>query len=106
MKPKISIITLAVVDLARALVFYRDGLGLATQGITDDHILFELEGGLSLVLYPRSEIAKIAKQKVETPSSAECILGYTADTSEEVDAILLRAVAAGATLPDRAEKQP
>jgi len=93
MKPKISIITLAVVDLARALVFYRDGLGLATQGITDDHILC-------------SEIAKIAKQKVETPSSAECILGYTAETSEEVDAILLRAVAAGATLPDRAEKQP
>jgi len=37
MKPKISIITLAVVDLARALVFYRDGLGLATQGINDDH---------------------------------------------------------------------
>lgn len=33
MKPRISVLTLGVADLDRALVFYRDGLGLPTQGI-------------------------------------------------------------------------
>ena len=35
MKPRISLIALAVDDLERALVFYRDGLGLPTDGIVD-----------------------------------------------------------------------
>ena len=33
MKPHLSLITLAVSDLERSLKFYRDGLGLPTQGI-------------------------------------------------------------------------
>ena len=50
MKPRISIITLAVDNLERSLNFYRDGLGLPTQGITDDHVAFFLEGDLALVV--------------------------------------------------------
>jgi len=33
MKPHITVITLCVDDLERAVHFYRDGLGLPTQGI-------------------------------------------------------------------------
>jgi len=33
MKPKISLITFGVDDLEASLRFYRDGLGLETQGI-------------------------------------------------------------------------
>lgn len=33
MKPRITVITLGVDDLERALVFYRDGLGFPTEGI-------------------------------------------------------------------------
>ena len=33
MKPRITIITLGVDDLDKSLTFYRDGLGLSTQGI-------------------------------------------------------------------------
>jgi uncharacterized protein len=33
MKPRIHVITLAVADLDRALTFYRDGLGLRTEGL-------------------------------------------------------------------------
>ena len=33
MRPRVSIITLGVDDLERALTFYRDGLGLPTRGI-------------------------------------------------------------------------
>ena len=33
MKPHLSVVTLAVNDLEKSLVFYRDGLGLPTKGI-------------------------------------------------------------------------
>lgn len=33
MKPRITLLTLGVDDLERALRFYRDGLGLKTEGI-------------------------------------------------------------------------
>jgi hypothetical protein len=33
MDPRIHVITLAVLDLDRALEFYRDGLGLETRGV-------------------------------------------------------------------------
>ncbi len=33
MKPRITLITLGVDDLQRAVRFYRDGLGLETEGI-------------------------------------------------------------------------
>ena len=33
MKPRITVITIGVDDMERALRFYRDGLGLPTQGI-------------------------------------------------------------------------
>lgn len=41
MKPRIHVITLGVKDLARFLAFYREGLGLPTEGI----IGTEFEGG-------------------------------------------------------------
>ena len=33
MEPRIKVITLGVGDLEKSLAFYRDGLGLSTQGI-------------------------------------------------------------------------
>ena len=38
MKPRITLITLGVDDLERAVAFYRDGLGLPTQGIVGAEI--------------------------------------------------------------------
>jgi catechol 2,3-dioxygenase-like lactoylglutathione lyase family enzyme len=74
MKPQISVITLGVKDLERSLAFYRDGLGLPTNGIVgtefegdETHpsgavVMFELHNGLTLALYPRTELAKDANQ--------------------------------------------
>ena len=52
MKPRISLLTLGVDDLERALVFYRDGLGFPTKGIVGqeyehgDVVFFELQPGI------------------------------------------------------------
>ncbi len=69
MQPIINVITLAVSDLDRALTFYRDGLGLESPGVVGTEfagdqsnpdgavVMFRLNAGLVLALYPRTELA-------------------------------------------------
>jgi len=60
MKPRIKVITLGVDDLQRSLVFYRDGMGLPTQGIIGTEfedgaaVFFHMNDDLILALYPRA----------------------------------------------------
>ncbi|HEX5914947.1 MAG TPA: VOC family protein, partial [Rubrobacter sp.] len=59
MKPRISVLTIGVDDLDRALRFYRDGLGLSTEGVIGEEFefgavaFFNLQSGLKLALWPR-----------------------------------------------------
>lgn len=112
MDARIDVITLAVANLDRALAFYRDGLGLPTQGVIgtewvgDDSTsagaiaLFELQGGLLLALYPRTELAKDANIALAPPIPGEFSIGHLVSSRAEVDALLARAQAAGATVAD------
>ena len=108
MQPRINIITLAVADLQRAIEFYRDGLGFPAESfrIAEDHAAVELLSGLSLVLYPRAEIAKLAGRELAAHRSTEVVLGYPAGSPAEVDEILARAKAAGAIIPAPPEEHP
>lgn len=118
MEPRIDIITLAVADLQRALEFYRDGLGLPSRGIIGTEYagsdvdpagplaLFELSSGLLLSLYPRSELAKDAKVPLGPPRSGEFSVGQLVASRDEVDALLAKAQAAGATLTDEPHERP
>jgi catechol 2,3-dioxygenase-like lactoylglutathione lyase family enzyme len=118
MDARIDVITLAVADLDRALAFYRDCLGLQTQGVIgtefigDDHAaagavaLFELRGGLIMALYPRTELAKDASVALAPPTPGEFSLGHLVSSKADVDALLSRAQAAGATLTDQPHDRP
>jgi catechol 2,3-dioxygenase-like lactoylglutathione lyase family enzyme len=118
MEARITVITLAVADLERALDFYRDGLGWESRGVIATEfagdevnpagaiVIFELQGGLILTLYPRTELAKDAKVPVGPPKSGEFSLGHAVAGRAEVDAVLAQAEAAGATLTDRAHDRP
>jgi uncharacterized protein len=118
MRPRIDVLTLAVADLDQALAFYRDGLGLNSRGIvgTEYHgdevtpagavVMFELHGGMMLALYPRSELAKDAGIAVGPPRSGEFSIGQLVTSRAEVDAVLSRAQAAGATLTDQPHDRP
>ena len=115
---RIDIITLAVSDLERALAFYRDGLGLESRGVLGTEYagdeqtpagalaLFELEGGLMMALYPRSELAKDANVELGPPKTGEFSIGQLVSSREEVDALLAQAQRAGATLTDEAHERP
>lgn len=112
MQPRIHVITLAVTDLDRALAFYRDGLGLESPGVVgteyagDDTnpagavAMFELVGGLTLAVYPRTELAKDASVPLGPPKSGEFSIGHVVASRADVDALLKQAQEAGATLTD------
>ena len=63
MKPRITVVTIGVDDLDRAVRFYREGLGLQTEGIVGTEFehgavaFFDLEHGLKLALWPRNSLA-------------------------------------------------
>jgi catechol 2,3-dioxygenase-like lactoylglutathione lyase family enzyme len=117
MRPRIHVITLAVSDLDRALEFYR-GLGLESPGVIGSEFvgdetnpggaaaMFQLEGGLILALYPRTELAKDANIALGPPRSGEFSIGHAVASKEVVDALLARAQAAGATLTEQPHDRP
>ena len=102
MKPRITLVTLTVDDLERSVRFYRDGLGLATQGIVGQQFehgavaFFELAHGLRLALWPRASLAHDAGIAVGPRSATEVCLAHNVASREEVDAVMHEAQRAGA----------
>ena len=110
MKAHITIITLSVDDLERSLTFYRDGLGLPTQGIIGQEfehgavVFFELQHGVKLALWPRTSIAHDTHLPVQTPSATDFTLAHNVSSKEEVDVVMEQAKAAGATILKAAQE--
>jgi uncharacterized protein len=95
MKPKISMITLAVTDLERSTVFYRDGLGLPTHGNFPGITFFELSGTW-LALYPQDQLASDAQVDPEGSGFRRFTLAHNVSSKEEVDRVMEEAGKAGA----------
>ncbi|MGH8247579.1 MAG: VOC family protein [Gammaproteobacteria bacterium] len=108
MKPRIKVLTLAVSDLERSLVFYRDGMGLPTQGIVGTEfedgavVFFAMNDDLVLALYPRAALSKDAKVSMSSPSPVEFSIGHIVKSKQEVDAVMQQAEKAGAKITDPA----
>lgn len=101
MKPRITVITLGVDDLPRAVAFYRDGLGLPTRGIVGEEFehgavaFFELRGGVQLALWPRESISRDSGLPRTSRSATEFTLGHNVRTEAEVDRVMEEAGRAG-----------
>ncbi len=119
MEPRIHVITLGVDDLDRALAFYRDGLGLDSPGVIgtefpDDEVsgaagaiaTFDLLGGLILAVYPRRDLARDAGVPPGPPATGGFSIGHAVGGRADVDAVLERAGAAGATVLGAARDRP
>jgi catechol 2,3-dioxygenase-like lactoylglutathione lyase family enzyme len=105
MEPRISLITLGVDDLQRALRFYRDGLGLPTEGIVGtefEHgavVFFELQSGLRLGLFGRDNLQRDAGLPCGLPRGAATFaLAHNVGSREAVDTVMAQAATAGATV--------
>jgi catechol 2,3-dioxygenase-like lactoylglutathione lyase family enzyme len=110
MKPRISVLTLGVEDLERSLAFYRDGLGLPTEGIVGKEFehgavaFFDLQAGVKLALWSRKDLSHEAKVPLAPPSSTEMTIGHNVASKEEVDQVMEQARKAGATMTDPAHE--
>jgi catechol 2,3-dioxygenase-like lactoylglutathione lyase family enzyme len=108
MKPRISVLTLGVDDLERSLAFYRDGLGLPTQGIIGKEFehgavaFFDLQAGLKLAIWNRKDLAYETKVPLAAASPTEFTIGHNVGSKEEVDQIMEHARKAGAIITDPA----
>jgi catechol 2,3-dioxygenase-like lactoylglutathione lyase family enzyme len=98
MEPRISIITLGVSDLNKAIAFYRDGLGLPTNYKEGEGIAFFQLQGTWLALYPSDALAKDACLPPERARFGGVTLAHNVHGKEEADQVIAQALAAGATL--------
>jgi hypothetical protein len=104
MKPRITVITIGVDDLERALRFYRDGLGLRTEGIFGEEFehgavaFFDLQAGLKLAIWLRKSLSHDTGLPLSNPSPTEFTLGHNLSSKSEVDAVMEQAKSAGAII--------
>lgn len=104
MKPRISVITLAVADLDRAVEFYGDGLGLPTEGVIGREFehgavaFFDLAGGLKLAVWSQADLVHDTGLPAEPVSSTALSIGHNVQRREEVDQVIAEATEAGAEI--------
>src|ERR1041384_4966890 len=104
MNPHITVLTLGVDDLARAVEFYRDGLGFTTKGIVGTEFdngavaFFNLQSGLKLALWPRRSLSADSGVPLRASSAVEFSLGPNVSSRQEVDAVMRQAEQAGAKI--------
>jgi len=103
MKPRISMITLGVADLDRAVNFYQSGLGFPRMESEPTVAFFTLNGSW-LGLYPREALAEDATVKAEGSGFSGMALAHNVASEAEVDAVLAQVVQAGATLVKPGQK--
>ena len=104
MKPRITLLTLGVDDLERAVTFYHDGLGFPTKGIVGTEFehgavaFFDLQSGLKLAIWPRASLAHDSGLETRPSNPTDLALGHNVSSRAEVDAVMKQARDAGATI--------
>jgi catechol 2,3-dioxygenase-like lactoylglutathione lyase family enzyme len=110
MKPHVSLITLSVDDLDRAVIFYRDGMGLRTEGIVGREFeygavaFFDLQPGLKLALWPRQSLARDSGLPLGKAAATDFCLGHNVSSRAEVDSVMRQAGSAGAVIVKPAQE--
>jgi hypothetical protein len=109
MKPRISVLTIGVADLEQSFAFYRDGLGLPTDGIVGREFehgtvaFFDLSGDLKLAIWSQDDISHDTGLPKAPVSPTSFTIGHNVSRREEVDDVMGEATKAGAQVIKRAQ---
>ena len=107
MEPRVTLVTLGVEDLGRAVAFYRDGLGWPKSDIGGDEVAFFKTGGVVIALFPRASFAADAGvdvDEVEHGGFPRFSLAHNVAEEGQVDTVLREAAQAGATIVKEAQE--
>lgn len=97
MEQRLSLVTLGVGDLARAVAFY-EALGwVAANDWAEQEVAFFQVGGMAVALWRREQLAEDSTVE-DTGGWGGVTLAYNVRSPEEADAVLAEAEAAGATI--------
>ena len=102
-----SLLTLGVSDLERAVAFYRDGLGWPISEVGGEEVAFFKTGGVVIALFPRTSFADDADvdlDNVEHGGFARVSLAHNVAEEGQVDVVLAEAAQAGATIVKEAQE--
>jgi catechol 2,3-dioxygenase-like lactoylglutathione lyase family enzyme len=106
-KPRVSLLTLGVSDLKRAVSFYRDGLGWPKSEVGGEEVAFFKTGGVVIALFPRASFAAdagLVLNDVEHGGFSRVSLAHNVAEEGQVDAVLAEAAQAGATIVKEAQE--
>jgi catechol 2,3-dioxygenase-like lactoylglutathione lyase family enzyme len=104
---RVSLLTLGVSDLERAVAFYRDGLGWPKSEVGGDEVAFFKTAGVVIALFPRASFASDAgldSDDVEYGGFARISLAHNVAEEGQVDEVLAEAAQAGATIVKEAQE--
>ena len=98
MEPRVSLVTLGVADLERAVAFYRDVVGWQPAPSPPEIAFFDLNG-VVFSLFPNDELAKdMSADGTRAAAYAGFALAHNVRSAAEVDEIFRRLKANGATV--------
>lgn len=100
---RLSLVTLGVEDLARAIRFY-EAMGLQRRMKNAEGVAFFEAGGTVISLFIRQDMAKDANVENSKPGFSGVALAYNVATEAEVELVLDAAKAAGAKILKPAQR--
>src|ERR687889_983484 len=106
MEPRVSLITLGVSDLERAVAFYRDGLRWPKSEVGGEEVAFFKTGGVVIALFPRASFASDAGldlEDVDHGGFSRVSLAPNVAEENQVDLVLRDAAQAGGTIIKEAQ---
>ncbi len=104
MRQKLSLITLGVKDLKRALDFYQRGLGWKPSGASGEDVAFFPMGGVVFALYPREKLAEDATVDQSGSGFSGIALAHNTKSQDEVDDVLQTVELIGGKIVKPAQK--
>ena len=103
MEPRLSLVTLGVVDVAASRRFY-EALGFIASTDSNASVTFFDAGGVVLALYGRGPLAEDAGVEDSAPGFSGVTLAHNVRNEAEVDRVLAEAVSVGARLVKPGQK--
>jgi catechol 2,3-dioxygenase-like lactoylglutathione lyase family enzyme len=104
MRQKLNLITLGVDDFQRSLDFYEKGLGWKKSDKSMEGLALFPLGGMTLALHPRHELADDVTLPYQPSQFSGMTLSYNAKSEKEVDEVMAKVSALGATIVKPAQK--